>query len=113
MNPIYIYSESTVKPAELEIGKRTVFIRKNFEEIERYDEMTKTGQTFWTYQEAKMSHEEFAEYSKFIAARNAIVGTDDSKNIAGLMVGQENGDNNQLIIMEAIADLYDVIASMI
>ena len=112
MELIYRHSESTVKPSELEIGKRTVFIRKDFEEIERYDESTKTSQTFWTYQEAKMSHEEFAEYSKYIAAKNAIAGVDDSKNIAGLVAGQENGDNNQLIIMEAIADLYDAIASM-
>jgi len=29
-----------------------------------------------------------------------------------LVAGQENGDSNQLIIMEAIADLYDAIAFM-
>jgi hypothetical protein len=112
MELIYRYSESTVKPSELEIGKRTVFLRKDFEEIERYDEVSDTTVTFWTYQEAKLTHEEFAEYSKYVAASNAIKGTNDSENIKGLVVGQENGDNNQLIIMEAIADLYDAVASI-
>lgn len=110
MELIYRYSESTVKPSELEIGKRTVFIRKDFEEIERHDEFSGITLKMWTYQEAKMSHEEFNEYSSFLAKRNAIKGVDDSKNINGLVVGQENADNNQLIIMEAIADLYDAIA---
>ena len=111
MEPIYRYSESGVKPAELEKGKRTVFIRKDIVEEERTDEFGNTY-TMWVYQEAKMSHSEFAEYSNFLAANNAIKGVNDSENINQLMAGQENGDNNQLIIMEAIADLYDVIAML-
>lgn len=112
MDIVYKYSESTVKPVSVEKGKRTVFLRKDFVEEERSD---KSGNTFtiWTYQEAKMSHKEFTEYSDFIAAQNAINGVNDSSNISQLMDGQENGDNNQLIIMEAIADLYDLIATMI
>lgn len=103
MEPIYRYSESTIKPVEVEIGKHTVFLRKDFVETERaYDDTTIT---IWSYQEAKMTHEEFAEYSNFIAAKNAA-------NISNILTGQENGDNNQLIIMEAIADLYDAIASL-
>ena len=45
-------------------------------------------------------------------AEYTIKGKDDSANIVQLMLGQENGDVNQLIIMEAIADLYDAIASL-
>lgn len=33
-------------------------------------------------------------------------------NIVQIMAGQLAGDDNQLIIMEAIADLYDAIAMM-
>ena len=110
MEPIYRYSESTIKPVEVEIGKHTVFLRKDFVETERaYDDTTIT---IWSYQEAKMTHEEFAEYSNFIAAKNAINGVNDSENISTILTGQENGDSNQLIIMEAIADLYDAIASL-
>lgn len=110
MELIYRQSESTVKPAEIEITKHTVFLRKDFVEEERtFADLTKT---FWVYQEAKLSHAEFTEYSKMITAKNAMNGEHVPGNIAKIMDSQENGDNNQLIIMEAIADLYDVIASM-
>ena len=112
MELIYRYSESTVKPVEIEICESTVFLRKDIESEDRYDEASDTSTTFWIYQEAKMTPSEFAEYSNLIMATNAIKGTEDSENIKDLKVGQENGDNNQLIIMEAIADLYDAIASM-
>ena len=104
MEPKYTYSESTVKPLDVEVGKHCVYLRKDVTEEER------DGIVFYTYQEAKMPHDEFNEYANFIAKRNAINGVNDSNNIANLVVGQEIGDSNQLIIMEAIADLYDVIA---
>lgn len=110
MNPNYTYAESTVKPTTLEIDKCTVFLRKDINEEIRTDDIGNTVK-FWVYQEAKMSHEEFNEYSSYIAARNAIAGVNDSDNISTLLSGQENGDNNQLIIMEAIADLYEMIAN--
>lgn len=111
MEPIYRYSESTVRPIDVEVGKHTVFLRKDITEVERTDENGNVS-VYYTYQEAKMSYEEFNEYSSFVAAKNAINGVNDSDNINQLMVGQENGDTNQLIIMEAIADLYDAIAMM-
>ena len=112
MAPIYRYSESTVKPVSIEVGKRTVFLRKDFVEEVRTD-MDGNEVTFWTYQEAKMSHEEFERYSNFIVKQNAINGVNDSQNINNLVDGQANSDNNQLIIMEAFADLYDMIAMLI
>lgn len=111
MEPIYRYSESAVKPVEVEISKHTVFLRKDIVEDEHTD-LDGNPVAFWTYKEAKMSHEQFAEYSNFMMAKNAINGVNDSANIAQIITGQENGDNNQLIIMEAIADLYDAIASL-
>ena len=106
MELIYRPSESTVRPVEIEKTKRTVFLRKDIVEEDR------DGMTFYTYQEAKLSHEDFDKYASFIAATNAIKGVNDSTNIENLVDGQAIGDNNQLIIMEALADLYDVIASM-
>lgn len=110
--PTYVHSESTVRPLDLEFGKRTVWMRKNIVEEERTDEEGNVS-TFYVYEEAKMTPEEFNKYSSFVSARNAINGVNDSQNIMQLVTGQENGDNNQLIIMEAIADLYDVLASMV
>lgn len=92
MELLFYKSSSTVKPAELEKAKHTVFIRKNFVE-------TENG---WSYDEAKLSHDEFDNYCKLKSLL-------DSNNILSLIGGQVNGDNNQLVIMEAIADLYEMI----
>lgn len=104
MELIYRKSQSPVKPIPVEFAKKTVFLRKDFEEC-RETYVNGTEYIYWTYQEAKMSPDEFNEYIKVLSATNAM-------NIDNIMVGQENGDNNQLIIMEAIADLYDMIAGM-
>ena len=106
----YERSESTVKPLIVEIAKHTIFIRKDIrEETRSYGDNT---YIMYVYDEAKLTHEEFNQYSKCLAVSSAIDGEKDSANILQLISGQENGDNNQLIIMEAIADLYDAIASM-
>ena len=94
MELIYRPSESTVRPVEIEKSKHTVFLRKDIVEEEREDSEGNTY-TMYTYQEAKLSHEEFDKYASFM-----------------LVAGQAIGDNNQLIIMEALADLYDAIANM-
>lgn len=107
----YEYGESTVKPPFIERGYSTVYIHKDIVSEER-ENLDGSTTTFWTYQEAKMSHEEFDKYIELVMAGNAIKGVNDSDNITQIISGQENGDNNQLIIMEAIADLYDVIASL-
>ena len=112
MELTYTYSESAVKPVEIEVCKHTVFLRKNITEEVRTDS-DGNEITFYTYEEAKMTPEEFNEYSNLIAAKNAINGTDDSKNIATLIYGQEQRDNDLLIIMEAIADLYETMAGMV
>ena len=92
----YVYSESTVEPKELEITKSTVYMRKDMSSENR------DGVTFYTYKEAALSYEEFGKYYSAVLF----------KDVESLKTGQANGDNNQLVIMEAIADLYDIIASM-
>lgn len=90
MELVYKPVFSMVKPSEIEFGLTTVYLRKNItsKEIENT-----SGDVIiqWSYQEAQMSKEEFEKYY----------------NLA-----PQNIDNNQLIIMEAIADLYDAISNM-
>lgn len=88
----YRYSESSVRPNALEIDHNTVYLRKNFSEVERADE-SGISYKFWTYQEAKLSVEEFNKNSTAI-----------------LLSNMRSGDDDRLAIMEAIADLYDVVA---
>ena len=90
----YKYAESTVQPTALEVTVGTVYLRKDITSITRTSEQgDKT--TYWTYQEAVLTPQEFNEYTNL------------------LMAGQETGDSQQLAIMEAIADLYDAVAAMI
>lgn len=112
MELTYTYSESAVKPVEIEVGKHTVFLRKNITEEVRTDS-DGNDVTFYIYEEAKMTPEAFNEYSTLIAARNAINGINDSENISTLLYSQEQRDNDLLIIMEAMADLYETMAGMV
>lgn len=90
------YSESTVKPESVEISSTTVFLRKDITKEKRTDELGKSI-IFWTYQEAKMTPDEFVAYAGLISAKDAI------SNVT---------IDNQLAIMEAIADLYDEISKI-
>lgn len=102
MKVTYIKSESTVKPDVVSIEKTTVYVRRNIvEEVRTYDDVSTT---FYVYEEAALSHEEFSKYSNELAAIN-------SAYIAQLVSEGADSTNNQLILMEAIADLYDAIAS--
>lgn len=81
---------SMVKPSEIEFGVTTVYMRKDISSEEKSLDNGSTV-TVWTYQEAQMSLKEFENYSK---------------------LAPHNLDNNQLLIMDAIADLYDAITNL-
>ncbi len=109
MEPKYVYSESTVQPSPIEVGLTSVFLRKDIAEDTRTDaEGNKV--TYYTFQEANMTLEEFNTYANTIASVNAVKDVNNAANILSILVGQENGDMNQITIMEALADLYEAIA---
>ena len=116
MEIIYNHSESAIKPKAIEHSKHTVWLRKDIVEVIRtytLEDGTIIHTPVYEYKEAKLTHSEFAEYSSQIASLNAIKGINDSDNIKQLVQnGVDNGDN-QLVIMEAMADLYDLIAMML
>lgn len=101
----YQYAESTVRPPEIETNVNTVYLRKSYEQITRGEGEEQV--TYWTYQEAKLTQQEFSEYITMITAENAIKGQNDSANISSLVSGQSTNEFYQLAIMEAIADLYE------
>lgn len=90
----YKYSESTIKPEPIQIDGETVYLRTDISEIRRED-MQGASTTYWAYREATLGVEEFNRHA------NAI-----------LVSGQKNGDENRLAIMEAIADLYETMATL-
>ena len=107
----YIPSESTVKPSVIQMARSTVFVRRNIVEDVRTDDQGNTT-TYWTYEEACLSPSDFNTYVEEVSAQKAISGIHNSENILLLLNGQTVADDNQMIVMEAIADLYDFIASM-
>lgn len=112
MKPNYRYSESTVEPAAIEMASdNTVYLRKNIMAETRIDERGNRV-VYWTYQEAELTADEFNLYAGQLMSLNAIKGTENAENIKQLVAGQENGDFNQIAIMEAIAELYEMIASL-
>ena len=92
----YKHSESTVKPQEIEVNKTTVYFRKDITVEER--EIEDGFLTFYVYQEAKVPLEDFKKMAENQMYINAITGMKNS--------------DNQLIIMEAIADLYEAVAAI-
>lgn len=111
MEPKYYYAESTIKPDPIYVDKTTVFLRKDICSEEIAD-ASGNKYTLWEYKEAKMLTEDFEAYSNMVASVNAVKGINDSENISKIVENGSNSDNNQLIIMEAIADLYDIITSL-
>lgn len=94
MEITYRYSESTVKPNVIDICGDTVYLRKNISEFNREDEQGNQI-TYWSYQEANITTEEFNKNANVI-----------------LLSDLKSSGNDQLAIMEAIADLYEIIATM-
>ena len=62
----FIKSQSSVKPdlVDTTSSKTTVYIRQNIVENQRTDEMSGETSTFYEYQEAKLTKEEYQEYLK-------------------------------------------------
>lgn len=105
MNINYKYAESTIKPNVVEICKDRVYLRKDFStrvqamgidiDIDgdnNTDSADSTNATtFYTYNEAELSLDDFNQY------------------ISTLLVENET---NMTTIMEAIADLYTTVVSL-
>lgn len=111
MELIYKYAESTVKPKAIDVTQSTIYLRKDIAEEKRTYTVddTEMHTIYYTYQEAKLSPKEFSEYSSQIAAMNAVKGVNDSDNIEQIVENGVSSSDNQLIIMEAMADLYNLI----
>lgn len=62
----YVKSSSSVKPDLIDTtsSKTTVYIRQNIVENQRTDEISGETSTFYEYQEAKLTKEEYQEYLK-------------------------------------------------
>ena len=62
----YVKSQSSVKPELIDMtsSKTTVYIRQNIVEIENTNESDNISTTFYEYDEAKLTKQEYQEYLK-------------------------------------------------
>lgn len=96
----YKKSESTEKPIMIEAQPKNIILRKNIqEEIRTSSDGTKVK--YYVYDEAMLTRDEFNNYSTLI----------NSINTTDLVSGQVLSGDNQMTIMEAITDIYNLIAS--
>ena len=96
----YKKSESTEKPIIIEAQPKNIILRKNIqEEIRTSSDGTKVK--YYVYDEAMLTRDEFNNYSTLI----------NSINTTDLVSGQVLSGDNQMTIMEAITDIYNLIAS--
>lgn len=81
MQLIYVKSQSSVKPELVDTtsSKSTVYLRKNIVEVEKTNENDDTSTTFYEYDEAKLSKEEYQEYLKEINGSDTLQTIEDLK----------------------------------
>lgn len=62
----YTKSESTIKPELIDTisSKTTIYLRKNIIEKERIDKKTGVSTTYYEYDEARLTNEQYQEYLK-------------------------------------------------
>ena len=62
----YIKSQSSVKPdlVDTTSSKVVVYLRQNIVEVEKTNESDNTSTTFYEYEEAKLTKQEYQEYLK-------------------------------------------------
>lgn len=89
----FIKSQSSVKPdlVDTTSSKSTVYLRKNIVEVEKTNENDDTSTTFYEYDEAKLSKEEYQEYLKELEATDALQTIEDLR--------EENKNLNEQIDM--------------
>lgn len=98
--------ESTVKPETVESIGDIVYIRKDLSQItHEYGDDVK----YWSYKEAIMRRDEFDLYSKLFSIDNAKM----PEHISEIIDTQKLDNDNQLTLMNAIADLYELLEELL
>ena len=107
----------SVKPSLVDTNssKTVVYLRKNVNQTSFKDAMSGKTITMWSYDEAVLSLAEFEEYktnvSADISAQMRADNTDMMDAIATNYEQSASAEQNQLSIMSAIADLYELVNS--
>ncbi|MFV0552916.1 MAG: hypothetical protein ACK5L6_13500 [Anaerorhabdus sp.] len=119
MNIVYSLHEGSqeIKPLTIDTNssQHCVYLRRNIQRITKEDGMGNSV-SLWQYEEACISFADFEKYkedmvlelSDKVSNDNLILMEAVASNYEQTILSQDN----QLIIMSAIADLYDTIANI-
>ena len=87
----YVKSQSSIKPELIDTtsSKTTVYIRQNIVEVEKTNENDNTSTTFYEYEEAKLTKQEYQEYLKELSI---------------IDIQQQRADIDYIMLMTGIAE---------
>ena len=87
----YVKSQSSIKPELIDTtsSKTTVYLRQNIVEVEKTNESDNTSTTFYEYEEAKLTKQEYQEYLKELSI---------------IDIQQQRADIDYIMLMTGIAE---------
>ena len=101
----FIKAQSSVKPdlVDTTSSKTTVYIRQNIVENQIIDEMSGETTTFYEYDEAKLTKEEYQEYLK------ELNGSDTLQTIENLKAENQNLNEQVSMLTECLLEMSETV----
>lgn len=101
----YVKSQSSVKPDLIDTtsSKVVVYLRQNIVEVEKTNESDNTLTTFYEYDEAKLTKEEYQKYLK------ELNGSDTLQTIEDLKVENQNLNEQVSMLTECLLEMSEIV----
>ena len=101
----YIKSQSSVKPdlVDTTSSKVVVYLRQNIVEVEKTNESYDTQTTFYEYEEAKLTKQEYQEYLK------ELNGSDTLQTIENLKAENQNLNEQVSMLTECLLEMSETV----
>ena len=101
----YIKSQSSVKPdlVDTTSSKVVVYLRQNIVEVEKTNESYDTPTTFYEYEEAKLTKQEYQEYLK------ELNGSDTLQTIEDLKAENQNLNEQVTMLTNCLLEVSETV----
>ena len=101
----FIKSQSSVKPdlVDTTSSKVVVYLRQNIVEVEKTNESYDTPTTFYEYEEAKLTKQEYQEYLK------ELNGSDTLQTIEDLKAENQNLNEQVSMLTECLLEMSETV----
>ena len=101
----YIKSQSSVKPdlVDTTSSKVVVYLRQNIVEVEKTNESYDTPTTFYEYEEAKLTKQEYQEFLK------ELNGSDTLQTIEDLKAENQNLNEQVTMLTNCLLEVSEIV----